>query len=196
MTTKRKPAKPPRAAKRKTKPSAPKLPENRSQPRLTKLTAIKKDWRSPFIKALGTCGNITWAATAAGISRQTAYEHKGNDPQFSAAWDEAIDLAVCHLEVEARRRAVEGILKPVFHGGEKVGSIREYSDTLLIFLLKAANPAKYRDGRVVIAGDPASPLKHEHTISVTERIANLTEVFMQAVDREEGKGPHEDAEGG
>lgn len=53
-------------------------------------------------------------------------------------------MAVERMENEARRRAVEGTLRPVFHGGAQVGEVREYSDTLLIFLLKAHDP-KYRD---------------------------------------------------
>ncbi len=49
------------------------------------------------------------------------------------------------LASEARRRAVEGVLKPVYYKGKLVGFIREYSDTLLMFLMKAAMPEKYRD---------------------------------------------------
>ena len=49
------------------------------------------------------------------------------------------------MELEARRRAVKGTDKPVFQRGEQVGTIREYSDTLLMFLLKANKPEKFRD---------------------------------------------------
>ena len=34
---------------------------------------------------------------------------------------------------------------PVYQGGKKVGSVRKYSDLLLIFLLKAAAPETDRD---------------------------------------------------
>ena len=43
------------------------------------------------------------------------------------------------------RRASEGTLKPVFYQGKMCGEIREYSDTLLIFLLKARRPETYRE---------------------------------------------------
>ena len=36
-------------------------------------------------------------------------------------------------------------MRPVFHQGKEIGSIREYSDTLLIFMLKARRPATFRD---------------------------------------------------
>ena len=49
------------------------------------------------------------------------------------------------LEAEARRRAVEGVRKPIYCQGEICGTVREYSDTLLFFLLKGAMPEKYRD---------------------------------------------------
>lgn len=58
---------------------------------------------------------------------------------------EALDDAVDDMELEAKRRAFKGTLKPVYQGGEKVGEIREYSDTLAIFLLKAHRPEKYRE---------------------------------------------------
>lgn len=49
------------------------------------------------------------------------------------------------MEAEAWRRGKTGVLKPVYQGGKKVGSVREYSDTLLIFMLKGTRPEKYRD---------------------------------------------------
>jgi hypothetical protein len=49
------------------------------------------------------------------------------------------------LETEMRRRAPVGWDEPVFHAGKVVGHIRKFSDTLLIFALKAERPEKYRD---------------------------------------------------
>ena len=49
------------------------------------------------------------------------------------------------MEREAARRAYHGVEEPVFHKGEVCGSIRKYSDTLMIFLLKARRPEVYRD---------------------------------------------------
>ena len=59
-------------------------------------------------------------------------------------WDEALKQAVDLLEGEARRRAT-GIRREVWYAGEVVGEESVYSDTLLIFLLKAHRPAKFRD---------------------------------------------------
>ena len=64
---------------------------------------------------------------------------------FAAAWDEVEDAVADTMERELYRRAVEGVDKPVFHQGDEVATIREYSDTLLIFGLKGARPEKYRE---------------------------------------------------
>ena len=61
------------------------------------------------------------------------------------AVDHAREEAADTLEAEARRRAIEGVEEPVFHKGERVGTVRKHSDLLLIFLLKGARPQKFRD---------------------------------------------------
>ena len=88
---------------------------------------------------------IEGACRAAGISRRTASRKRQSDQEFAAAWDEAIEAGTDALEDEAVRRAKDGYLKPVYHNGVKVGEVREYSDTLLIFMLKARRPEKFRD---------------------------------------------------
>jgi hypothetical protein len=50
------------------------------------------------------------------------------------------------LEYEAVRRAYHGVEEPVFYNGVQCGSVTKYSDKLLMFLLRARNPAKYREG--------------------------------------------------
>lgn len=62
-----------------------------------------------------------------------------------SAGEDAIETGTDLLEDDVRRRAVDGVEEPLFHQGKKVGLTRKYSDTLLIFLLKARRPAKYRD---------------------------------------------------
>jgi uncharacterized protein YdbL (DUF1318 family) len=114
----------------------------RSTANRTKLTPEK---RERFLTILRTDPNVSAAARAINISRRHAYTIREQDPAFAQAWDEAVDEAVDTLETEARRRAIEGTTRPVFYKGEEVGGIREYSDTLTIFLLKAHRPEKYRE---------------------------------------------------
>lgn len=118
--------------------------------------------RKRFLQAFERYGNVTRACKFARINRDTAYRWRQENEAFRHAWEHAREDAADTLEQEAWRRAVKGTKKPVYQGGELVGEIQEYSDTLLIFLMKAANPAKYRES-----------VKQEHEgeirISITRR---------------------------
>lgn len=107
--------------------------------------ASPEERKRVFLEALRKEPNITAAARKAGWDRSTFYVKRAEDPEFARAWDAALEEAVDLCEAEAHRRAFKGTLKPVYQGGEQVGSIREYSDTLAIFLLKAHRPWKYRE---------------------------------------------------
>ena len=123
--------------------------------------SLKPGWKEKFIKSLSAKGNVTVAARAAGVARAYAYEAREEDKDFAKAWDEALEEAIDTIEEEARRRACDGTLKPVFQGGEQVGSVREYSDTLMVLLLKAHRPKKYRENsRVEHTGADGKPIEH------------------------------------
>lgn len=79
------------------------------------------------------------------LSRVAVYDWRAADPQFASEWDEAVEFGTEELEEEARRRAYEGVDEPVFYQGTECGTVRKYSDTLLIFLLKGRRPDKYRE---------------------------------------------------
>jgi hypothetical protein len=98
-----------------------------------------------FLRALGACGNVTAAASGAGLDRRALYRKRNADAAFRAAWEEALALGVAALEDEARRRACEGWEEPVWYRGTPCGSVKKYSDKLLILLLKGHMPDKYRD---------------------------------------------------
>lgn len=124
--------------------------------RLTKLTPEKV---AKFLEVLADTANVTKAAKAIRMARPYLYELKAKDKRLSAAWDVAVTYGTAALEDEAVRRAMEGTLKPVFYKGAKVGTIREYSDTLLIFLLKARDPEKYAErSKQEVSGPGGQPL--------------------------------------
>ncbi len=100
--------------------------------------------KEAFLAAYAKCGNLSRAAKLAGCNRNQHYRWL-EEPAYSEAFDAAHEQACDGLEEEARRRAVKGTLKPVYQGGERVGVIRQFSDTLLIFLMKGAMPEKYRE---------------------------------------------------
>ena len=101
-------------------------------------------WRDVFIERLKATGNITLAARGAGVTRQNAYQTRNRNKTFRRLWEEALDEAVDLLDGEARRRAT-GIKRDVWYADEVVGTENVYSDTLLMFLLRAHRPRLYRD---------------------------------------------------
>lgn len=102
--------------------------------------------KEAFLERFRQHGNLTWACREAGIKwRETVYGWQEHDDDFAAKFRSAEVEATEVMEYEAHRRGVLGVPKPVFHQGVQVATVQEYSDTLLIFMLKARNPAKYRD---------------------------------------------------
>ena len=104
-----------------------------------------------YLLYLSQLGNRTRAAQAAGVSRMAAWLWNRDDRNFQAAHDRCMKIAAELHEDELFRRASEGVLEPVFQGGHLVGSVRKYSDTLLIFGLKGAMPDKYADRQKIEA---------------------------------------------
>jgi hypothetical protein len=111
-----------------------------------------RQWQRPkkqaaFLTAYSACGNITEAARRAGLHRRRVYDWQEHDVPFSLAFNIAKEMAGDELEAEAWRRAVEGWDEPVYQNGKLAGYIRKKSDALLVLLLKAAKPEKYRERR-------------------------------------------------
>lgn len=101
--------------------------------------------REAFLASLRDGKSISAAALDAGIGRRTAFEWRLSEPDFAAAWDEAVEEGTDRLEDEAHRRARDGTSKPVFHQGQQCGTVQEFSDTLMIFMLKARRRSKFGD---------------------------------------------------
>lgn len=114
-----------------------------------------------FLTALDKAGgNVSKACEVVDIGRQTAYEWRKDDAQFCVEWDAIVDKHMDALESEIYRRAYEGTDKPVFYQGEQCGAVREYSDTLAMFILKGHRPEKYRDNvRTEITGKDGGPVR-------------------------------------
>lgn len=104
------------------------------------------------------------------MSKDAAYKWYREDPRFRASWDSAIEAGTDLLEDAAMSRAVEGVRQPIYQRGKLVGTKREYSDGLAMFLLKARRPHKYRE-RLEVSGDPGAPLA---ITEITRRVIDVT----------------------
>lgn len=100
--------------------------------------------RRAFLAALRECGTISRACAASGLDRGESYKLRKADPEFAAGWDAALESFADALEDEAKRRAVDGVERPVYQGGKLVGTVVERSDRLLEVMLKAKRP-EYRE---------------------------------------------------
>lgn len=155
MTKKKQLRRPP--DRRKTSPQK----ATEATPKKAVRSAKTQKWQDAFIAELSKGGNVSSAAAKAGVGRQFPYKVAKEDLEFKARWEEAIETACDTLEAEAWRRAVQGTKKPVFQGKELVGHIQEYSDTLLIVLLKAHRPQKFRERSGSVANFDPTKLTNE-----------------------------------
>lgn len=104
-----------------------------------------RPWYGAFLRELAATCNVSYAVKAAGIERSTAYEARADDEAFAEMWAKAKAIGAEVLEDEAVHRAYEGWDEPSIYQGKLGDSVRKFSDTLLIFLLKGAMPEKYRE---------------------------------------------------
>ena len=112
-----------------------------------------EEFKEAFVGMLGQVPNITAVCRLMNITTDNVLKARKKDPDFDKKVLNAIDEGYDTLEEEARRRAVDGVVEPVFYKGELIVSkggvpagIRKYSDQLLIFLLKGYRPKKFNPG--------------------------------------------------
>ncbi len=98
-----------------------------------------------FLAAFSASASITKAARWAKIHRHNHYLWMDDNPEYVKAFQQAEVRAARALEDEAVRRAHDGLRKAVRYKGRIVGFETEYSDSLLLALLKAFAPEKYRE---------------------------------------------------
>lgn len=119
-------------------------PKRTTQKRVSQRTAAPKDdsWHDAFLADLAENCNVAHAYRVAGVAKSTAYKHRDEDPEFAAAWEDAIEAGIQALELAARRRAMS------------------VSDTLAIFLLKSHRPDVYRENkRTELTGANGGPVE-------------------------------------
>ena len=100
-------------------------------------------WQQRFLMRLAETGNVSAAARHAGRPRSFVYDCRRRDAAFGAAWADALEEAADRLELEALRRAVDGVDEDKLFQGAVVGQITRHSDNLSMFLLRARRPALF-----------------------------------------------------
>lgn len=114
-------------------------------------------WVEGFLQQLRDTG--VWAASAAHMKTTKRQVKKlyEESPEFAAAVDDALELSTDALEVEARRRAVEGYEKGIYFQGTEVGKETVYSDSLLAKFLESKRNEEF-GRKQQITGKDGAPL--------------------------------------
>lgn len=155
----------------KPRPKPPKRPRRRT-PDYTEeqiKAGARPFWWEAYIQAYAETGIKLYAARKARIDPETPRQYLENHPQLKAEFDErmmdADEQSRDALKLEVWRRGHNGVLKPIYQGGKKVGTIREYSDSLLMFHTKMKMP-EYRESYRV---------EHAGTITIDTLLADTEE---------------------
>lgn len=158
-----------------------------------------------FLKAYGDCGVVKYACKMARIHRSTFYLWRSRDQNFKACLVDAESDANDTLEFAAYQQGVEGVEEPAISAGQvvynyvpvldddgkqmfddrgkplmkrgKMVTIRRHAPQLLITLLKARMPEKYKDKQQV-----------EHSGSID--VSGARELLQAKINalREQGSG--------
>jgi hypothetical protein len=85
---------------------------------------------------------------------------------------EALDA----LEDAVMDRVINGVVKPVFHGGKQVGEFRTYSDAMAMFVLRSKRPEIYNRTASASAPSPADMTEEEAEAEMNRRLERLRSV--------------------
>src|SRR4051794_1589346 len=149
------------------------------QPQMRKASA--KSWskakEEAFLAVLAETCNVTRACEAAGVGVTSVYRRKKENAAFRAAWLAAIAVAYQQLELVLLERAFNGTEKVVNVRAGAAATMREYSNTLGIALLKM-----HRD----TATDAEFELPPDEIEEVRERLIRKLQRMKQRDSQEDG----------
>ena len=93
--------------------------------------------QAAFLRELGATHNVSAAAKAVGMGRQSAYKLRARlrGTPFDRAWEAAFASRFDALAEAALDRALNGVEVPHFYNGELIGTSRKYDERLTLSLL-------------------------------------------------------------
>jgi hypothetical protein len=143
-----------------------------------------------FLAAFQLVPNVRLAAKAANIPPYAHYDWMQRYPDYKQKWQEQVEDLAQALEDEAIRRAKDGVKRMLWYKGKPIKTGRgksartayetEYSDQLLIALLKRFRPALYREHTSVdVTG----------SIDLVERMQAARRRVVEMQKNDAGPGP-------
>lgn len=150
-----------------------------------------RSWQSPFLRSLSLIPDVSSACRLARIARQTAYDARNSQPDFAAAWEEALAMSFDYIDRHMHTWITTGVpirtartvtKRKVDRDGKLIETTSETvetesaerSATLMIFWAKAWNPDRYRwSERAEVTGADGGPLRIESVEEIDRKIAAL-----------------------
>lgn len=130
-----------------------------------------------FLSALvANGGQHGKAAKAANLTRQSHYQWMKTDEHYQELHRQAMIQVTVVLEDEAIRRAIDGQEKGIYYQGQQCGTELVHSDGLMMFLLRAADPEKYRERSDVKA---KVDVTHKFSGTMEELLATYREIVSK-----------------
>jgi len=115
-------------------------------PRANTRAVLARKKRRVFLGVLSKTGRVAEAARSCGFQDTSSLQkYRRENEDFAEDWDLAIESAANVLEEEAIRRATDGVLEPIYYKGKIAGYKTNYSDTLMMFMLRGLKPSVYRE---------------------------------------------------
>lgn len=97
-----------------------------------------------FLASFSRYGLKAKAARAAGVDRVTVYRWEA-DETFAQLERLAFEDSKDAIVEAMAERGMDGVDQPVYQGGKKVGTLKRYSDAMLLALAKARMPGVFGD---------------------------------------------------
>lgn len=134
-----------------------------------------------FLDILALSGRPATAAKKVGVSERIVQRHRKEgdecyDSKFAEEYEASMQLYRELLAAEVERRAVEGVVEPVFYQGrvatDKDGvpvGVRKFSDAMLALLIKRHDPS-FRDRQVI----------EQHNVNVNAALNDLEKLSPES----------------
>lgn len=148
---------------------------------------ITKRRRLLFLDKLRKTGQVTAAAIAGEIARQSWYALKDRDPEFADEWDTAERTFLDYLESQGISRAVVGVDEDVPYtsldgkGGKvtRFRTVNRKSDRLLELTLKSRHP-DYKPTKLVESTSPDGSMTPSAVTTMPD-LSNLSDDEVQTL---------------
>ncbi len=158
------------------------LKKRRQGQRMTPKQRIEA--QAAFLAAYEKTANVLTAAEVTGIDRTLVYYWLEHDEHFEFAYNLADSAANMRIEAEIHRRAIEGWEEPLVSAGKRIGTVRKYSDTLLIFYAKKRIPS-YREKQQLDVTMPGQVQRDAALQALTDEEIEILERASSRLTRQE-----------